>query len=101
MTNAQIKALVKILHKAEDLSFKEGEYEIKEYRVEELKDTGMLSVVMVVGRKDDEGSVASYICRDRVHLFVGKRGGIKYFTKNLKFKPLKHNQSLFTVCMQS
>jgi hypothetical protein len=28
--------------------------------------------------KDDEGTMASVLCRDRVHLFIGKKGGVRY-----------------------
>lgn len=94
MTDAQAIALCRILKGLETFSMSAGRYEIKQYEVE---DCGFfLSVYAVVGMKGDEGTMA-IICRDRVHLFVGKRGGItypvsgrggKHVTRNLSHKTM-------------
>lgn len=81
MTNSQIKTLVKVLHMAEVFNYdrKNGlatKYEIKQYEVKEYD--CFVSVALEVGMKDDKGTWASIFCRDRVHLFIGKRGGISY-----------------------
>ena len=82
MTEKQARALYRILKGAEtfDYSRGAGTYEIKEYKVEETE--YFLSVVLEVGMIGDEGTMAQVFCRDRVHLFVGKRGGITYPVTN-------------------
>lgn len=50
--------------------------EFKKFEVNEY-DT-FVSVYAIVGGKNDEGTMASVLCRERIHLFVGKRGGITY-----------------------
>lgn len=37
----------------------------------------VVSVVVVVGMKNDEGTMAAVLCRKRGHFFIGRRGGIK------------------------
>lgn len=76
MTNSQIKTLVRVLHMAEVFSYAKGKYEIKRYEVNECE--YFVSVVLEVGRINDEGTWGELIGRDRVHLFIGKRGGISY-----------------------
>lgn len=99
ITNSQVKTLVKILHKAEELSFQKGKYEIKRYEVDELE-CGLVSVVLEVGMIKDEGTYAAILCRDYVHLFVGKRGGISYFDKNIKRRNLTSGESLLSVSLK-
>lgn len=98
MTNSQIKTLIKVLHMAEELNYKKGSYEIKEYEVTELE-CGLVSVVLETGRKGDEGTLAELICRQRVHLFIGKRGGITYYDKNVKSKRLSPNECILTISL--
>ena len=78
MTDGQAKALCRVLKMAEtfDFSHGKGEYEIKEYEVKDCE--YFLSVVIETGMVGDEGTMASILCRNRVHLFIGKRGGITY-----------------------
>lgn len=78
VTESQAKALCNILKLADkfDYSHGKGGYEIKQYEV--TWSEYFLSVVLEVGAVGDEGTLAAIICRDRVHLFVGKRGGITY-----------------------
>lgn len=98
ITNSQVKTLVKILHKAEELSFQKGKYEIKRYEVDELE-CGLVSVVLEVGMIKDEGTWASIMCRDKVHLFIGKRGCITCYDKNEKIRRLAPNESLLKVSL--
>lgn len=52
-----------------------AEYEFKQFEIKwGLR--GSFYVVAEVGRKGDEGSMASIICRDRWHIAVGPRGGL-------------------------
>lgn len=59
-----------------DYSRGAGRYELKKFTVNECE--YFVSVIAVVGMVDDEGTMAEYLCRDKVHLFIGKRGGITY-----------------------
>ena len=100
MTKAQEKSVAKIktLVEKELLS---DEYEIKTWEVEENK--FFVSVYVVYGMKNDEGTLASLIARDRAHLFVGKRGGIRYpVSKNGRHytKRFKGYSILQAVCDQ-
>ena len=49
--------------------------------------------------KNDEGTYASIVCRDRVQLFIYKKGRIEYPTRNGKTKTLKRNESLLTISL--
>jgi len=75
MTKSQEQALerVRALVESELLS---DEYEIKIWEISDCK--YFISLVVEYGLKNDEGTLASLIARDRAHLFIGKRGGIRY-----------------------
>lgn len=87
MTKAQEKALNKIRKLVEN-QFYNDEYEIKKWEVEENE--FFVSLVVVYGMKNDNGTLAEVFARDHAQLFIGKKGGITYpvcrFLKNGKFK---------------
>lgn len=57
-------------------SYGDGDrYELKELRVEDMGN-GRISIVVESGMKEDEGTMAAILCRDRIHVFMGKRGGL-------------------------
>jgi hypothetical protein len=57
-------------------SYGDGDrYELKELKVEDMGN-GRISIVVESGMKDDEGTMAAVLCRDRLHVFMGKRGGL-------------------------
>ena len=97
MTEKQARALCRILKEAEvfDMSRGAGKYEIKEYTVEEMEN--FLSVVLEVGMIEDEGTLAQVFGRDRVHLFIGKRGGITYYVWTKSGKMVKRQLSNTTL----
>ena len=79
MTKAQEKAIARIRKMAENTLFfgtNKDDYEFKEWEVSENE--YFVNVVLEVGRKGDEGTMAAIFARDRAQLFVGKRGGITY-----------------------
>ena len=72
-------------------------YEIKKFdvRVTEsdvLKNYKFVSVAIETGLKNDEGTMASLLARERALIFIGKNGGMKHAqwrsTKNKKTKYL-------------
>lgn len=78
-----VKKIKQDVMKVFDFSHGEGKYELKEFTVSENK--YFVSVVAEVGMKNDEGTLASILCRNRVHLYIGQRGGMTYpMTKNGK-----------------
>lgn len=82
MTAAQERAVKRIRKLAENCFYSDA-WEIKEWEVNENE--YFVSVIVEIGHKNDEGTLAAIICRDRAHLFIGKRGGITYpVTKTLK-----------------
>lgn len=95
MTKSQERAIERIRALAErhmNSCFKEGE--IKEWEVEDWE--YVVSVVVEIGGKNDEGTLAEYMCRDRAHLLIGKKGGIKYpVSKQLKNGKYKHYYKTF------
>lgn len=95
MTNSQIKKLVEVLHKSEVFNYENGSYEIKEYKVHENE--FFVNVILEVGMKNDEGTYASIVCRDRVQLFIYKKGRIEYPIRIGKTRTLKRNENLLTV----
>lgn len=92
MTKQQEMKVNMIRRQAENLhGSHSSDYEIKEWRVEENE--FFVSLVVVVGLIGDEGTVASIFCKDRLQVFIGKRGGMKIpFYKNNKnyYKPFKY-----------
>ena len=57
--------------------------EIKEFKVEEL-DWGSVSIVAEVGGIGDEGTYAAIMCRERIHVFIGRKGSISYYPYSIK-----------------
>ena len=53
-------------------------YEMKQEQIEEIG-YGVVSVVFETGMINDEGTYAQIYCRDRVHLFIGKKGGVRTY----------------------
>lgn len=83
MTKAQERAVSRIRWMAENLHYYAKEdYEIKEWKVEECE--CFVAVVVEVGMKGDEGTLAQALCRDRAQLFIGTRGGITYPAHHIK-----------------
>lgn len=75
MNKAQEKAISKIRALVESELYSD-DYEIKIWDVTDCE--YFISLVVEYGLKNDEGTMASLIARDRAHLFIGKRGGITY-----------------------
>ncbi len=73
LTQSQLDAITRI---QQDRLLGQGTgYEVKEFRLTNLG--RCVSVVVTVGRKGDEGTMAAVLCRYRGHFFVGRRGGIE------------------------
>jgi hypothetical protein len=101
MTKAQIKAIENIRKLAETLHDDMSKYEIKEWEISENE--YFVSLVVSVGMKDDEGTMAACFCRDEAQLFIGKRGGIKYpvYKNGRSYTKVFHGYSLLeAVCDQ-
>lgn len=77
MTNRQESAVERIKKLCVKELFRlHKEAEFKKFEVSEYD--SFVSVYAIVGGKGDEGTIAEALGRERVHLFVGKRGGITY-----------------------
>lgn len=78
MTNSQ-KEKIEIL-KSNFFKFHcfgdENNYEIKRCDIDDEFSKSFVSMVIVVGMKNDEGTYAEIIARDRAHYFIGKRGAV-------------------------
>lgn len=84
MTREQERTVELIRKEAQKQFFYGDKYEFKEFDVEENE--YFVSVVAEVGLIGDEGTFAAVFCRDRVHLFVGKRGGVTYPVNSPKWR---------------
>ena len=74
MTKAQEKA-IKRLRLLVDKDCKSLSEEVKKFEVEDYEH--FISVYVVLGYENDEKTLA-YVARDYAHLFIGKRGGVRY-----------------------
>lgn len=91
MTRAQELTIEKIKKEIPHFDFYNSDnYEIKEFEVEENE--YFVSVYFVTGMKNDNGTMASLLCRKHRHAFIGKNGGIKVPRRNGK---TFHRSSLF------
>ena len=74
-------------------------YEIKEFKCEPFESQdkkSKWSVVIEVGMKNDEGTAAAIICRDRRHFFIGKNGGVEVL-----YSPTKKSNKPWRIMMGS
>ena len=93
MTNAQEKALQRIKNLVES-EFYHDEMEIKTWKIDENE--YFVSLVLEYGMKNDEGTLAEIFGRNRAHLFIGKKGGVRYpVNKTLKNGKFKHYEKRF------
>lgn len=64
-------------------------YELKKFDIDKSEYT--TSVIIEIGLKNDEGTMASVIARDKAIIFIGKKGGMKHAQwKSTKLKPTKY-----------
>lgn len=57
--------------------------EVKQFDVEEL-DCGIVSLIAEVGGVNDNGTYAAIMCRERIHVFIGRKGSISYYPYSIK-----------------
>jgi hypothetical protein len=74
MTKAQEKTICRLRTLVEREL--DARSEIKAWEVEDY--ATFVSVYVVTGMKNDEGTLAQVFARDRAHLFIGKRGGTTF-----------------------
>lgn len=55
-------------------------YEIKQFKIKRQgeSDSRCYSVYVIVGQKNDEGTLAEVLARSRLHVFIGKRGKLTH-----------------------
>jgi hypothetical protein len=63
-------------------------YEVKELRVEHGSRRDVW-VTLVMGRKGDEGTLASLLCRARAHVRVGPHGGALWYRRTKSGKSVR------------
>lgn len=82
MTGRQTEAIEKIKNQivAKKSNGYPEECEFKTFDVKVLIPNRLISLVVEYGRKGDEGTYASLMCRDRRHFMIRKRGGIELVT---------------------
>lgn len=71
-------------------------YEFKKLSVQVY--SGFISVLLVVGMKEDEGTMAEIFARSRVHAFIHIRGGVRADGKVASTDRSKRMTGLFNVC---
>ena len=85
MTKAQEKKVEFIKTEIEDMRqslHRNGE--IKKFEVIDESSYGYISVLAEIGGIDDDGTLAEIYARDRIHVFIGVKGGISYYDNKCK-----------------
>lgn len=75
MTKSQEKMVNRIRKDAETMH-SSPKYEIKEWEVKD-NEWGTVSIYLEIGLIDDEGTMAEYLGRDKLQIFIGPKGGTK------------------------
>jgi hypothetical protein len=75
MTKSQERMVNRIRRDAETMH-NNGGYEIKQWEVKD-NDWGTVSIYLEIGLIGDEGTMAEYIGRDSLQIFIGPKGGTK------------------------
>ena len=91
ITPQQATALCRILRDYNEDFNGLGGHEIKEYEVHR-SEYGTLSVIVEEGLIGDEGTMAQIFCRNRIHVFIGIRGGITFYpwkSRSYKGRPYR------------
>jgi hypothetical protein len=98
MTSYQERAIEKIKRIAlEDHGKYADNYELKQFEVHENE--YFVSLIVEVGMKGDEGTMASIFARDRGQVFIGKRGGVTIpVSKMMKDGKRKHYYKRWSGC---
>lgn len=77
MTTSQERKVDYLRREAEKMA---SEYhnngEIKKFEV--VDHGSFVSVYIEVGDTKDEGTLAAFICREKAHIFIGKRGAMEF-----------------------
>ena len=77
MTNSQQRVITEIKTRLPYFDFySSDDYEIKEFEVTDYD--SFVSVYIVTGMINDEGTMAACLCRKYRHGFIGKKGGLSY-----------------------
>lgn len=76
--NMVIEGLKKQNLEASERGFS-SRYELKEFKV--VKTDENANIVIEAGMIADEGTMASILCRARIHIFIRKGGGLEMFGK--------------------
>lgn len=61
------------------------QYEYKQWNIERIHSKA-ISLIVEVGQKGDEGTMAEVFARDRRHIFIGPRGGMRLVNAKNKRK---------------
>lgn len=101
MTSIQQRKVDMIKRQAENLwGSHSDKYEVKTFDVEEHE--YFVSVFAEVGMIGDEGTMAQYIGRDRVQVFIGPRGGMRVpVHKQMKNGEWKHFYKPYTTFLSA
>lgn len=96
LTAKQAKIVAHI--KAEILNVKHGctagSYEIKRFEVTLPREDSDLAFLFVeTGMRNDEGTLASMLCRDRRHIMIGPNGGTELLNPKKKGRTINRGLS--------
>lgn len=97
MTEAQKRAVERIRRDVYE-SLYGDDYEVKEFKTEEINGyrNTIIYLTAETGMKNDEGKLTSVLCRERINVCIGPRGGISYTAYNRKNMPRKKYVSYFS-----
>lgn len=80
---ATIERLTKAIERNDFFGHPE-KYEFKEFKITEDEEYGYVELFCVSGLKNDEGTMASWMCRRTRQIFIGKNGGLRCYDNTKK-----------------
>ena len=88
MTKAQERTIEAIKNRVAEFDFygRPEQYEIKRWEVTE--EHGIVCLVFETGMKNDEGTMASILCRKKRQVFISPKGSITVYMWNQKLHRL-------------
>ena len=77
-----------------------GYPETKEFKAEKIEEIhgGVLYVMLEVGMKGDEGTLASLLCRNTLSVLIGKRGGYYNYSNSKSHYKVRYNSATMVCC---
>lgn len=84
MTPSQYDSVRQVVRSGFEKTVGIGEYEIKTMTAKREEHSGNIILTIEMGGKGDEGTMASIFCRYRMHVWIGRAGGLTVYVDGEK-----------------